>query len=177
MRDVFESPRQDEPGPMPSFRLHGRHVLAGFVAFFAIVFAVNGYMLVAALRTHSGVVAVEPYRKGLAYNARIAAGERQAALGWTDTITAERSGRVRVVLLDDQGSAPTAVALTGSIGRPTTSYGSHTLTFRTIGNGLYETDVPPLEAGAWIVDIEARHVGGASEEPAYRARRRLWLQR
>ncbi len=52
--------------------LTGRHVLLIFLAFFGSIFAVNGWFLYSALSTHTGVVAVEPYRKGLAYNERIA---------------------------------------------------------------------------------------------------------
>ena len=54
------------------------------VGFFGIIFAVNGYFLYSALSTHTGVVANEPYRKGLAYNERIAADEQPERLGWRD---------------------------------------------------------------------------------------------
>ena len=64
--------------------LRGRHVLWAFLGFFATVFVVNGAMIYSAVSTHSGLVANEPYRKGLHYNERIAADERQARLGWTE---------------------------------------------------------------------------------------------
>ena len=63
--------------------LQGRQVLACSLAFFAAVFIVNGAMIYSALSTHTGLVANEPYRKGLHYNERIAADERQAHLGWS----------------------------------------------------------------------------------------------
>ena len=46
--------------------LRGHHVLAGFLAFFGVVLAVNGAMIYSAISTHTGLVAIEPYRKGLA---------------------------------------------------------------------------------------------------------------
>ncbi len=64
------------------------------IAFFGVIFAVNGYFLYSALSTHTGVVAIEPYRKGLAYNERIAADERQKALGWQRQTSLARDGRV-----------------------------------------------------------------------------------
>ena len=62
-----------------------------FLAFFAAVFVVNGAMIYSAVSTYTGLVANEPYRKGLHYNERIAADERQARLGWTD----DAAGRPR----------------------------------------------------------------------------------
>ena len=59
-------------------------MLGVFLGFFATVFVVNGAMIYSAVSTHSGLVANEPYRKGLHYNERIAADERQARLGWTE---------------------------------------------------------------------------------------------
>ena len=50
-----------------------------FLGFFGVVFVVNGAMIYSAVSTHSGLVANEPYRKGLHYNERIDADERQAA--------------------------------------------------------------------------------------------------
>ena len=41
--------------------LTGRHVLYTFIAFFGIIFAVNGVFLYSALKTNTGVVAIEPY--------------------------------------------------------------------------------------------------------------------
>ena len=43
-------------------------------------------MIYQAMSTHTGLVANEPYRKGLHYNDRIDADARQARLGWVDTL-------------------------------------------------------------------------------------------
>jgi nitrogen fixation protein FixH len=103
VRDMLH-PTPDAPRAKPKWLLEGRHVLATFLAFFAVVFAVNGYMLVSALRTHSGVVSVEPYRKGLAYNDRIADGERQTAMGWSDTASLYPTGHVVVRMTAKDGT-------------------------------------------------------------------------
>lgn len=155
-------------------QLQGRHVLAAFVVFFGIIFAVNGYMLVAALRTHSGVVAVEPYRKGLAYNDRIAAGERQAAIGWRETASLDASGRVAVRMTAKDGAPITGLRLTAVLGRAVTERGDVPLTFTETAPGDYVAMVGPLAAGTWLITFEASD----RTDPAilYRAKRRLWLK-
>ena len=76
----------------------GRHVLMVVLGFFGVVFVVNGVMIYSALSTHTGLVANEPYRKGLHYNERIEADERQARLGWSDSIEIGRDGRVTLLV-------------------------------------------------------------------------------
>ena len=94
--------------------LQGRHVLMILATFFGVVFAVNGIFLVAAIWTHAGIVANEPYRKGLAYNSRVAAQMRQTDLGWSDTTTAARANlsgrRVSIVTADRAACAEPCLA-------------------------------------------------------------------
>ena len=81
------------------------------------MFAVNGAMIYSALSTYSGVVATEPYRKGLHYNERILADERQrAAATGRDTLTIERDGRVELLTHDADGHPIRASA--SSVHRP-----------------------------------------------------------
>ena len=75
--------------------LQGHHVLVAFIAFFGTIFLVNGALIYEAISTHTGLVANEPYRKGLAYNERIGADERQARLNWTETLQVGRDGHVK----------------------------------------------------------------------------------
>ncbi len=151
----------------------GHHVLFGFIGFFGVIFAVNGYFLYAALSTYTGIVSKEPYRKGLAYNERIVADERQARLGWRQELVVERSGLVRLALSGAQGEPVRGIALHGTIGRPSTSREDRPLAF-VAKSGAFVADAGPLAEGNWIVDIAVRTAG--SEEPVYRARRRIWLK-
>jgi nitrogen fixation protein FixH len=153
----------------------GYHVLFGVLSFFATVFAVNGYFLFAALSTHSGVVAQEPYRKGLEYNARIAADERQTELGWHDDVNVTGDGKVSVTVLDREARPLSGLDISGTIGRPSTVRYDRTFRLAEPERGRYAADVGALEPGNWIIAIEAR--SGEETEPAYRARRRLWLKR
>lgn len=155
-------------------RLSGDRVLILFLLFFGTIFAVNGVLVVAALTTNTGVVAVEPYRKGLAYNTRIAAGERQTQLGWNMSATATREGDATIVLTDHAKQPVTGLWLHAVFGRPSTERFDRHLNFVEEAPGRYRAAMPPLAAGNWLVTIEAR----ATLEPdtvIYRDRRRLWL--
>lgn len=157
-------------------RLEGWHVLAMLVAFFSAIFAVNGYFLVSALSTYSGVVSVEPYRKGLAYNQRIAADEVQTALNWQVNVGAARSGEVTIDLTGSGGRAVEGLVISATLGRPSTGAFDKTLKFAEQSQGRYVSQGPTLEEGSWIITLEARKAAGDAE-PVYRVRRRLWLKR
>ena len=169
MRDTLDS-----GGPEPR-RIDGRHVLALLLAFFGIIFAVNGYFLYRALSTHTGVVANEPYRKGLAYNQRIEWSERQASLGWRDEVTALLQGAITVVITDGDGNAVKGLSVTGSVGRPATSADDRSMALIEDASAAYTAVAGGLGQGAWLITIEARTAPG-DVEPVYRARRRLWLK-
>jgi nitrogen fixation protein FixH len=157
----------------------GRHVLLALIAFFGAIFAVNGVLLWQALSTHSGLVAHEPYRKGLAYNQRIAADERQEGLAWTPVVEIERRGAIAVTLSDAEGRPVTGLRLDGTIGRPATMRQDISVRLEERSPGRYVAHMAALEPGAWIVGIEARLEGAglasAGDAPIYRLRRRLWL--
>lgn len=171
MRDSIE-----HMGPSPSGQLSGRHVLIIFCSFFGIIFAVNGYFLVTALATHTGVVAIEPYRKGLAYNTRIAASDAQLAQGWSDLVTADGDGGIGLEIRDARGLPISGLIVTGSVGRPATAREDHPLAFEELPGGRYRANLVGLAQGAWIVTLEARR-RASDPQPDYRSRRRLWLQR
>lgn len=161
--------------PTAAGGLKGWHVAAMLSVFFGIVFTVNGVFLTSALRTHSGVVSVEPYVKGLKYNERIEAGDRQAKLGWDDTLTLGTDGRVAVTLRDAGGRPVQGLRFEGSLGRPATNRLDRPLLLAEAEPGRYVASGPPLEEGTWIVSLEAVSRDHAAE-PVYRLRRRIWLK-
>lgn len=153
----------------------GRQVLAMFIAFFGVIFAVNGYFLFSALSTHTGVVSVEPYRKGLAYNRRIAADARQTALGWSEDIAVDGTGEVTITIGDADRRAISRLSISAIMGRPSTSADDRLLHFTEHSAGTYRATTRDLPEGNWIISVEAR-LSPADAEPVYRARRRLWLK-
>lgn len=159
----------------------GQHVLLAMVLFFGTIFAVNGVLIYKALSTHSGLVANEPYRKGLNYNARIAADERQRALGWTETVGLDMRGRVQIDLADAKGQPLTGLALTGFVGRPSEERHDRRLKLTEREPGRYVAEAGALDAGTWLVALDVRPAfaqtpGSEVVEPIYRIKRRLWLK-
>lgn len=162
------------PSARPHGGLNGRHVLLGFVAFFGCIFVVNGSMIYSALSTNTGLVANEPYRKGLHYNDRIAAAERQALLDWRESVTLDRDGTVTVRLTAGEDRPVPGLALGAVVGRPATNRQDHAIVLSETAPGVYSGRMASLEPGAWLVSLEARAEKQAPE-PVFRARRRLWL--
>ena len=162
------------PGAPRRQGLRGGHVLGIFLGFFAAVFIVNGAMIYSAVTTHSGLVANEPYRKGLHYNERITADERQARLGWTETLEVGRDGRVRLALTEADGRPVRAMKIAGVLGRPATNRHDIALNLLEASPGQYETRISMLAEGNWLLSLEARVHEAA--DPVYRLRRRVWLK-
>jgi nitrogen fixation protein FixH len=152
--------------------VQGRHVLCVFLGFFAAIFVMNGALIYWAVTTHAGLVANEPYRKGLHYNERIAADERQARLGWTDTLDVTRDGGLALVLKDRAGQPVTSLKVEVVLGRPATNRQDIRVALREVAPGRYEAQTGLLGPGSWLVALEARADAG---EPLYRKRRRLWF--
>jgi nitrogen fixation protein FixH len=157
------------------WELKGRHVLAILVGFFGVVFAVNGYFLYSALSTHTGIVANEPYRKGLAYNSRIDADQRQSELKWNDTVVLAPDGTVEVTMTGPNGDKVAGLVLTGTLGRPATGEFDRRWQLAETAPGVYKVAAGALATGSWLVAIEGRMAAGDTD-PTDRARRRLWLK-
>ena len=171
------------PTELPTIRrrsgLQGRHVLFSILGFFGVIFAVNGVLIYYALATHSGLVAQEPYRKGLTYNVRIAADERQKTLHWSAKIEADAQGRVALMLTDASGGPVVNLTVKGLLGRPSAQRNDVHLAFAESSPGTYVASAGPMMPGVWLVNIEVREAAAGSPvgaEPAFRVRRRLWLQ-
>jgi len=154
--------------------VNGRDVLAVFLTFFAAIFAVNGALIYAALSTHTGLVTNEPYRKGLAYNERILADERQAQLGWSERLELGRDGHLMLALAERHSRPVSGLRIQGVLGRATTNRHDIYLAFSETAPGQYEAQGPEIAAGSWLISLEVRTGEGA--QPIYRLRRRLWLK-
>lgn len=155
----------------------GRQVLALFCGFFAVVFAVNAYFVTVAVSTHTGVVANEPYRKGLKYNERIAAWDRQGRLGWNHDIAFAAGGKLLVASLRDAEGLPVrGLAIKAVLGRPATTREDANLKLAETAPGQYEAEVTLIDGGVFIASFEASDPLRSADGVVYRGRRRLWLK-
>ena len=122
------------------------HVLLIFIGFFATIFLVNGIMVYEALSTFGGLETPDAYRKGLAYNQRIAEGEAQEQRGWRDKPrlrSRDAAGTRR--LTEPAGAGVPGLVIAGEIGRPATDRFDRKLEFTQTGPGTYEAEAAGLE--------------------------------
>jgi nitrogen fixation protein FixH len=157
--------------------LTGRTVLLMIAGFFAVVFAVNVIFLSLALSTNTGGVANEPYRKGLKYNERIAADERQSALGWKCKMSIDaRDGTLVTILSDRDGNALNGLIATVTVGRAASDRDDVLASLTETAPGRYEAKLPLHELGGYVANLEITDPNAATQNVVYRARRRLWLK-
>lgn len=155
--------------------LNGRHVLLALLGFFGVVLAVNVVLIYKAESTFGGVDTDDAYRKGLAYNERIAAAEEQAELGWHGNLDYVRNTRhMRLTLTDTSGGPVPGLTVTAQLQRPVTNRYDQELSLTQTGADTYEADVSGLAPGWWTVDVRAHH--GPENATLYEARRRLWIR-
>jgi nitrogen fixation protein FixH len=137
----------------------GRHVLIALIAFFGIVFGVNGLMMWKAIGTFDGLETADSYRAARAFNSTIHQAERQAALGWT--LKAQASPQSIVLALTDKAGAPIdGLSITAVLWRPTHDGEDKALTFKPIGRGLYEAHLAAPVQGRWEIRLETTAADG-----------------
>jgi nitrogen fixation protein FixH len=138
--------------------LTGRAVLIWLIGFFAIVFAVNGWLVQAATSTFGGLETQSSYKAGLMFEQEVAKADRQQALGWRVDGTLAR-GRAGIAVLDisvrDARGAPVAgLSADARLAHPADERRDHVIALGRVGAGAFrgEDSVPP---GQWelIVDF------------------------
>lgn len=150
---------------MPGMRtpLTGRHVLAMIVAFFLVIFAVNGVFVYVSLQSHPGVISDNAYRKGLDHNRTLDHAARQTARGWTALVVIA-DGRVEVRLTDRTGAALTGLSVRGEARRQVHDRSDTELTLSETAPGRYAAVGANLSPGRWELILNAV----ADGLPAYR---------
>lgn len=156
--------------------LTGRAVLFVMLGFFSVILGVNGVFLAYALSTDTGIVANEPYRKGLKYNERIAADERQSELGWASEIEFDVANSKLVTVLKDGNGLPlTGLIAKVVVGRAATNRNDVGANMTEASPGRYEASILFREPGGYVANLEVSEPNGPAGDVVYRARRRLWL--
>jgi nitrogen fixation protein FixH len=167
MSHVSDTPRR-------SFRLTGRHVIGGWIAFFAAVAATDAVLIFLAVSTFSGLETPDAYRKGLAYNGNLAAARAQDDRGWREQVALSADGaHLAIAIVDRDGRGVDDLRVTAQIGRPATTGADRRLTFSSDGAGRYTASTTDLGPGTWIASIEARAADGSSDI-LLRGKARLW---
>lgn len=125
-----------------------------FVAFFLVVFVLDGIFVYLAINTHTGTVTEKAYEKGLSYGAVLEASEAQKASGVT--LDADfRHPMLSLRLLDGQGRPKDGAIVRAFMIRPVPKGHDYTVTLTPMGEGVYSADIRAPLPGAWTAKIEA----------------------
>jgi nitrogen fixation protein FixH len=146
-----------------TWQITGRHVAFGMVAFFTVIVVVDLIMIRLALTTFSGLETSDSYRKGLAYNERIAVERDMANTGWTSNTTY------------DAAKAELRFKLSGSSGaQAATNAYDRTVVLVEQADGHYAAPLKDMESGSWVVTTTV--LGGTdNSDLIYRTKERIWI--
>jgi len=147
----------------------GRFVPMLFVAFFAVVIAVNGVFIYLSLSTWNGLTTDNAYVRGLNYNQVLTAADDQARLGWRST-AALRDGALTVSIRTANGEPVDDLDMTATWRRPTRADLDQDVRLTAMGGGDYRAAAALPEKGQWDLQVLAR---GRRDE-TYRQEFRLW---
>lgn len=140
-----------------------RKALLWFVGFFGIIFAVNAVMATIALGTWGGLDTKDAYRKGLAYNAELAAASAQNSSGWKITLSHRpksiEGDRIDVNITWPESDLPPA-KVSAVITRPVTNSHDQEIFLTRTGTDVYTAPVKLPLAGRWNVTILVRQADG-----------------
>jgi len=146
-----------------------------FVAFFLVIFAVNGIMLTFALRSFNGLSTDGAYNRGLAYNETLASHQAQYTMGWQVDLTVEEAAQKRSIVtftaFDADGLPLPIDDIKAVARRPISEISDFDVDFRQTGRGLFEAGIDwPLE-GQWELRLII-----ASRNQSYRLDRRIFVR-
>lgn len=158
-------------------QLKGWHVLLIMLAFFGVMFAVNGVFLYYAITTHPGEQVEKSYLQGLHYNDTLEARARQDELGWTGAlgiVAEEGTAPLLVAQMADAEDMPLGgLSLTAVLHRHTSGDADIRMALTPSDSGEYTTSLEGLPAGDYDVIVTVTEEGG--EGVLFEAHKRLYL--
>jgi nitrogen fixation protein FixH len=147
-----------EPAEKRQRELTGGKVLLWLVAFFGVVFAVNGVLVQAAISTFGGVETLSSYKAGLQFEQEVGMVQRQDALHWQVSGTLKRdSAGVAVLDLtarDAQGAPLGGLRADARLAHPADDRLDHVLAVSNVASGVFR-GTAKAQPGQWelIVDL------------------------
>ncbi|MBE7636668.1 hypothetical protein GUA87_07400 [Sneathiella sp. P13V-1] len=157
-------------------KLEGKHVFMILLAFFGVMFAVNGVFVYVALTSFSGVTEKDAYVKGLNYNRAIEENLEQRARNWLVLLDTENLGQSSSILTlsakDRNGEDLFFDDVTMVLKRPAQEDLDFEVTLTKEAEKFVATVEFPLP-GQWDVIVLAN---GAGYDKPYRLEKRLWVK-
>ena len=155
--------------------LTGRAVLLWLVGFFAVIFAVNGWLVQAATSTFAGLDTPSSYKAGLMFESELARAERQDALHWKvdGTLKHDRAGEavLDISVRDLHGAPVTGLTADATLEHPADSRRDHVIHLAKIGAGAFH-GAAQGHTGQWQLVIDFYRGG----ERVFRSRSRVELR-
>jgi len=139
-----------------------------YVLVFIPVIAVNVLLVRLALSSNTGLVTEHAFDTGQSYNSVIAAGARQAELGWQPKLDiqpvpqADAPHRISlsVAMSDAAGKPLTGLTLSGRIVSPVDPQPDAAVTLVETGDGHYREIIALPRAGQWELQLLATGPAG-----------------
>lgn len=149
------------------WRLTGRKVLVGLIAFFGIVAAVNGVFIYFALASWPGLSSTEAYKDGLNYNDVLDDARRQDALGWRSEIDMNRAGEMTFRIVNQSGAPVNGLSVEAIVERPVGSEREIRTALSQALDGSYRGAAEIPAPGQWRVQIAAARNDGTHYRMTY----------
>ncbi len=138
----------------PPKPITGRHMLAMFVGFFAVVIAVNFYMAFMAVHSWTGLVVENSYVASQKFNGDVTVLRKSAALGIAHHLHLE-NGKLQLKLSYADGKPVDANDVQISFERPVNASRAQALTATRASAGQYEA-AALLSNGIWNGELSAK---------------------
>lgn len=133
----------------------GRTVLFAMLAFFGVIFAVNGSFTYFALSSFPGLTTEQAYEEGLSFNQTLENVAKQNAIGWISAVQLTQGGQVTIEIADRDGKALSGLNVQTVLMRPLDNESDQTLSLKEIRPGNYQTTGAQINPGQWRVELTA----------------------
>ena len=130
-----------------------KYILFAFLAFFGVIFIVNGFFAYKAITTQPGVVTDKPYEKGLRYNEVLAQAKNQPNL--RDKVTFN-DGVLHWVLIDEDNKQINNAVSKARVIRPIQDGYDFDIILDYKGHGIYEAELDLPFKGLWVAKLESQ---------------------
>jgi nitrogen fixation protein FixH len=141
----------------------GAKVLVMLLAFFAVVFLVNGTLITMAITTLPGTEVDSAYSASIGYENEIAAARDQSKRDWKVAAKVERkpdgNAILRVEARDKNGAPLAGLSFSGRLERPTDKRADREVTLAEIGGGIYSGSATGVTPGQWDLVLEGDSTG------------------
>lgn len=124
-----------------------KYILFSFLAFFGVIFTVDGFFIHTALTTQTGVVTDQAYERGLNYNKTLHAAKTQPSLN--DKLSFDNG------VLRWRSNIKNAVVKARVI-RPIQEGHDFDITLNHVGDGIYEATLDLPFRGLWEAKLDSQ---------------------